>query len=197
MAADGATVGPVSVGFGLTERARVFGGETLTATDIAVAAGLIALGDASRVADLDPAVVATARGVMRDRIADLVDSLKTDAAPATVIGGQAAASWWRADLGVARAAACRTTIALARSARRSPRSAARWTASTRSMGAARREAALAAARAEDRRDGYGSDPATIEIVEVDEIPLTYLPSNALRVRVKVVGDLLEQRWLRS
>ncbi|MFN8537859.1 MAG: hydantoinase/oxoprolinase family protein [Thermomicrobiales bacterium] len=85
VAADGATVGPVSVGFRLTARARVFGGETLTATDIAVAAGLIALGDASRVADLDPAVVATARGVMRDRIADLVDSLKTDAAPATVI----------------------------------------------------------------------------------------------------------------
>lgn len=32
VSADGATVGPVSVGFQLTERACVFGGETLTAT---------------------------------------------------------------------------------------------------------------------------------------------------------------------
>ena len=35
----------------------------------------------------------------------------------------------------------------------------------------------------------GADPATIQTVEVEEIPLAYLPSNALRVRVKVVGDL--------
>ena len=35
----------------------------------------------------------------------------------------------------------------------------------------------------------GADAATVEIVEVDEIPLTYLPSNALRVRVKAAGDL--------
>ena len=69
--ADGATVGPISVGFRLTERARIFGGDALTATDIAVAAGLLNLGEHARVADLDPAVVATARGVMRDRIADL------------------------------------------------------------------------------------------------------------------------------
>ena len=35
-----ATVGPQSVGYELTSRALVFGGDTLTATDIAVAAGL-------------------------------------------------------------------------------------------------------------------------------------------------------------
>src|SRR5262249_60606349 len=35
----------------------------------------------------------------------------------------------------------------------------------------------------------GARPDTVEIVEVDEIPLTYLPSNATRMRVKAVGDL--------
>ena len=35
----------------------------------------------------------------------------------------------------------------------------------------------------------GEQPDTVEIVEVDEIPLTYLPSNATRMRVKAVGDL--------
>ncbi len=35
----------------------------------------------------------------------------------------------------------------------------------------------------------GADPETVEVVEVEEIPMTYLPSNATRVRVKAVGDL--------
>jgi hypothetical protein len=29
----------------------------------------------------------------------------------------------------------------------------------------------------------------VTIVEVDEIPLTYMPGNEVRIRVKAVGDL--------
>jgi hypothetical protein len=29
----------------------------------------------------------------------------------------------------------------------------------------------------------------VQVIDVEEIPLTYLPSNALRIRVKAVGDL--------
>ena len=39
-------VGPISVGHRLTQEARVFGGETLTASDLAVAGGLARMGDA-------------------------------------------------------------------------------------------------------------------------------------------------------
>ena len=35
----------------------------------------------------------------------------------------------------------------------------------------------------------GADPATVEVVDVEEVPLTYVPSNATRVRVKAVGDI--------
>jgi hypothetical protein len=35
----------------------------------------------------------------------------------------------------------------------------------------------------------GADEATVKIVDVDEVPLAYLPSNATRIRVKAVGDL--------
>jgi N-methylhydantoinase A/oxoprolinase/acetone carboxylase beta subunit len=35
----------------------------------------------------------------------------------------------------------------------------------------------------------GADRETVEIVEIDEIPLAYLPSNAVRFRVKAVGKL--------
>ena len=35
----------------------------------------------------------------------------------------------------------------------------------------------------------GADPATVEVVDIEEVPLAYLPSNAVRIRMKAVGDL--------
>ena len=46
------TVGPDSVGFQITDKALVFGGEVCTATDIAVRLGLADLGDKAKVAHL-------------------------------------------------------------------------------------------------------------------------------------------------
>jgi hypothetical protein len=60
-----------------------------------------------------------------------------------------------------------------------------------SLGATPRAEALSAARAEaiDRCVASGAVAETVEIAEVDEIPLAYLPSNAVRLRLKAVGDL--------
>ena len=46
---DPLRVGPQSVGYRITEEALVFGGDTLTTTDVAVAAGVADIGDAERV----------------------------------------------------------------------------------------------------------------------------------------------------
>ena len=35
----------------------------------------------------------------------------------------------------------------------------------------------------------GADVASIRVVEMDEIPLSYMPGNVTRLRVKAVGDL--------
>ena len=35
----------------------------------------------------------------------------------------------------------------------------------------------------------GAKPDTVQVVEVDEIPLAYLPGNAIRIRVKAAGSL--------
>jgi hypothetical protein len=50
------------------------------------------------------------------------------------------------------------------------------------MDAARQEAV-------DRAIARGAAPKTVEIVEVDEIPVTYLPGDASRIRVRAVGEL--------
>ena len=35
----------------------------------------------------------------------------------------------------------------------------------------------------------GAHPASVSIVDVEEVPLAYLPGNATRIRIKAVGDL--------
>ncbi len=55
---DELRIGPASVGYRLLTEARIFGGDVLTLSDAAVAAGRVSFGDPSKVADLDPALVA-------------------------------------------------------------------------------------------------------------------------------------------
>jgi N-methylhydantoinase A/oxoprolinase/acetone carboxylase beta subunit len=54
-----------------------------------------------------------------------------------------------------------------------------------------RDAALDSAKQEasGRAIAAGADPASIQIVDVEDVPLAYLPGNATRIRVKAVGDL--------
>ena len=54
-----------------------------------------------------------------------------------------------------------------------------------------RQEAVASARdqAVNKAVAAGADPSTVEVVEVDEITLTYLPGNATLIRTKAVGDL--------
>ncbi|MFR5000178.1 MAG: hypothetical protein ACLUCU_06945 [Slackia sp.] len=54
-----------------------------------------------------------------------------------------------------------------------------------------RAEALAKAKDLARQEAVkaGADPETIQIIDVEDVPLAYLPGNATRVRVKAVGDL--------
>ena len=82
---DSADIGPRSVGYRLTDEALVFGGDRLTATDVAVAAGLTELGDRSRLEGLDRGLVSQCRQKMESTIEVVVDRMKTDAEPLPLI----------------------------------------------------------------------------------------------------------------
>lgn len=73
-------IGPESVGYRITEKARVFGGDTLTATDIAVASGRAEVGDASKVADLDKETLSLALAEIDRMIQDTVEKNRLSAA---------------------------------------------------------------------------------------------------------------------
>ncbi|MDT7703198.1 MAG: hypothetical protein QOJ30_5523, partial [Pseudonocardiales bacterium] len=185
-------VGPESVGYRLTHLGRVFGGDTLTATDIAVAGGRAEVGDARRVADVDPGLVRRALASIEDRIGEAVDRMKTasDAIPVVVVGGGSIL------LGDSLPGAGR----LVRPAHHSVANA---------IGAAiaqvggevdqmfsvgpqlSRDAALEQARelAAERAVAAGAVPDSVRIVDQEELALAYVPGNAIRIKVKAVGDL--------
>src|SRR5262249_16190468 len=83
------TIGPDSVGYELTTRARGFGGGELTATDVAVAAGMAEIGGTAHVGGVDRGLVDRAIRLIEAEIAEAVDRMKTSAGdiPVVVVGG--------------------------------------------------------------------------------------------------------------
>ena len=185
------TVGPDSVGYELTSRGLVFGGDTLTATDIAVAAGRADIGDRSLVAQLEPSLVREALARIDAAVELAVDRIKTsaDPVPVVLVGGgtillgdslAGASELVKPDhASVANAIGA----AIAQVGGEIDRVFSLDGTTRADVVAAAREAAIAKAVE------AGALPDTVEIVEVDEIPLTYLPGNATRMRVKAVGEL--------
>ena len=51
--------------------------------------------------------------------------------------------------------------------------------------------ALAKQEAVDKAVAAGAVRETVEIVDVEEVPLAYLPGNATRIAEKAVGDLAQ------
>ena len=87
----GATVGPDSVALKLTEKALVFGGDTLTATGIAVAVGLADLGEPEKVAGLKPELIKAAQAKIHRLLEQAVDRVKSSKGnvPVVLVGGGA------------------------------------------------------------------------------------------------------------
>jgi N-methylhydantoinase A/oxoprolinase/acetone carboxylase beta subunit len=156
-----------------------------------VAAGVAEIGDRSRVADLDPALVGAALERMQQMVETAVDRMKTSAAalPVIVVGG--------GSILVSRPIAGSSEMVTPphyEAANAVGAAIAQISGEVDrvfSLDGQTREQAVAHARQEaaDRAITAGAAPETIEIVDVEDIPLSYLPGNATRIRVKAVGDL--------
>jgi N-methylhydantoinase A/oxoprolinase/acetone carboxylase beta subunit len=186
------TVGPDSVGFALPSRGLVFGGDTLTLTDVAVAAGLTRVGTTTAlVRRFDQARARAVLAATAERIADAVDRMRTSPGPLPVVlvgGGSVVLPDTLPGLPDVRrpehadvanaigAAIAKVGGELDRVVPIADGTRVRVLADLKAEAVARAEAA-------------GARPGSVEIVEIDEVPLAYLPGGATRVRVKAVGDL--------
>ena len=186
---NGGSIGPHSVGFRLLEKALVFGGDTLTATDIAVAAGRIDLGERGRVAGLSPALVASTLARTSEMIAEAVDRMKTEAGDVKLlaVGG---GSFLIPD----HLAGCSEVIRVPHHAVANAVGAAIAQVSGEVdqifSNVTRDQAVTAAQReAENRAVDAGAIRKNLKLVELEDIPLSYLPGDARRIRVRMVGDI--------
>ena len=185
------TVGPDSVGYEITKKALVFGGDTMTATDIAVRLGMVELGDKSKVADIPQETADKAMAVIRALVEDSVDAMKVSNADVDLIlvgGGSiilpetisGAASVLKPEhFGCANAIGSAIskvsgTYEKLMNYDELPRE--------QSLEKAKHEAIELAVAA-------GAVRETVEIIEMEDVPLAYYPGNTNRVKIKAAGDL--------
>lgn len=190
--ADSPTVGPESLGYRIGTKGMAFGGTVPTLTDAAVRAGRSTVGNADLRSVPAPtrALLSAALKAADLRIEEAVDQVGLGKAdrPLIAVGGGAflipdnvpgATEVLRpSDGDVANAVGA--AIALV---------SGRWD-TIAPAGEGRRKAIDEACEMAVRRAVQaGADPGTVEIVELSEVPLSYLPEPALRVHVKAAGPL--------
>jgi len=188
---EGRTIGPQSVGHRLVQEGLIFGGDTLTTTDILVAGGGANIGDPRLVADLPEQTVSNAQACMATMLDRGIEMMKPggQGMPVILVGGgsilvpgdlPAASQVYRPEnAGVANAIGA----AIAQiggeaeqmvSYRETPREDA---------------IRLVTQAANKRAIDAGADRATIRAVDIEETAIPYMDEGATRVRVKVIGEL--------
>jgi N-methylhydantoinase A/oxoprolinase/acetone carboxylase beta subunit len=184
------TVGPRSVGYRLIADALCFGGKTLTTSDIMVAAGAADFGDRAKVAHLPPALIKKTKARILEMAENAVERsrLTPEPLPVIVVGGGSIlvdSKVGSLDVIKPRHFACANAVgaAIAQVSGEVDR--------IYTLNKSSREEALADAKAKatDAAVAAGARADTVAIVDVEDVPLAYLPGNATRVRVKAVGDL--------
>ena len=185
------TVGPDSVGYEITNKALVFGGDVMTATDIAVRLGMVELGDKSKVETISQEVADKAMAAIRALVEDSVDAMKVSNADVDLIlvgGGSiilpekisgAATVLKPEHFGCANAIGSAIskvsgTYEKLMNYDELPRE--------QSLEKAKNEAIELAVEA-------GAVRETVEIIEMEDVPLAYYPGNTNRVKIKAAGDL--------
>lgn len=177
-----------SVGHRITEEALVFGGTSVTATDVAVADGRADIGDRDRVKALEPSLVQACLAAARELFETSVDRMKTDARqmPLVVVGGAAFLVPDRlpgfSDVVTVPNGAVANAIGAA-IAQVSGEVDQIFSGCDRKT-AIDRATELARARALDA----GADAESLFVTDVEDLPLAYLPGDARRVRVRLVGE---------
>ncbi|MCR8670837.1 hydantoinase/oxoprolinase family protein [Agrococcus sp. HG114] len=184
-------VGPTSVGYRLTAEALVFGGSTLTATDIAVAAGRVDIGDADRVRHIDRGFALSVIDRIAERVAEAVDRMRTSAAPIPVVAVGGGSILLPDVLPIFGEVQRPDNYAVANAIGASIAQVGGEIDKVVAVDPGRRDAILDDVRQEavDKAIAAGATPKSVQIVDFDEVPLPYLPGNATRVRAKAVGDL--------
>ena len=187
------SIGPESVGNKLTSEALCFGGSVLTATDIAVAAGL-ALGVGTMPVTLDPVTISSGRALLASKFEDIINSVKTRAGslPTALVGGGTIICPRELDGGTNIIRSPFVSVANAVGAATAKISASVATIYNTDSAASRIERdrldEITKEAATEKCVRQGARPETVHTVERRVSEMAYI-SGKLRVMVRVVGEI--------
>lgn len=198
---EGLSVGPESVGLDLLTKSKLFGGDYLTATDVAAASGINTpneqdyfskVGDIERVRKLRLDVIQSAQDVMRQKIEKLVDRTKIQKGDINVLTVGGGAPILRIDKPLAGVRAVRTVkggeVANAVGAAISRVSGIVDTVVDTSNQTIKEAQDMVADLARQKAVDNGAKPETVEIAEVTILPIQYVDARA-RILIRAVGEL--------
>ena len=187
---DKLKIGPQSVGYKLTTDALIFGGNTLTTSDVAVALGLADFGDKEAISNLRDDHLKVVRERINEMITNAVERMRVSPDPIPVLavgGGSILVPDHVAGLPVIRPKYFSVANAVGAAIGQISGEVDRIF----SLDGKTREEALAEALkdATEKAIAAGARPESIELLDQEDVPLAYLPGNATRIRLKVVGDM--------
>lgn len=188
---EGRKIGPRSIGYRLLQQGRIFGGGTLTATDVIVADGAIRIGDPSRVADLDRATIARSKQTIARMLNDGIERMKPNSEPAPVIlvGGGAVlvTEPIAAASEVLRPQHAHVANAIGAAIAQIGGEADRLVSY---KNVSRQEARQMLTNEAVRRAIHaGADATSIHVVDIEETALGYMEEGSARLKIKVVGEI--------
>lgn len=185
------TVGPDSVGYEITSKALVFGGDVLTATDVAVRLGMVELGDASKVAHIPEELAKKALAAIGTLVEDAIDSMKVSSADSDVILVGGGSIVLPEKLAGAAAVVKPDHFGCANAIGSAISKVSGTFEKLINYDEIPRDKALKQAKAEavDLAVAAGAIRETVEIIEVEDVPLAYYAGNTNRVKIKAAGDL--------
>ncbi|ACB84450.1 hydantoinase/oxoprolinase family protein [Natranaerobius thermophilus] len=186
------SIGPASVGYQITNKSQVFGGDTLTTTDIAVAGGIANVGDSNNLNDLDSELVSSVYQKMTSMIEVSIDKMKTESTelPVILVGG--GSILFPDKLAGASKVYKPNHYEVANAIGAAISQVSGEVERIYNLSDMSREEAVEQAKQKAISEAIkaGAAEETVEIVDVEDVPLAYLPGNATRIKAKAAGDLL-------
>ncbi|KKI16909.1 MULTISPECIES: hydantoinase/oxoprolinase N-terminal domain-containing protein [unclassified Leucobacter] len=187
---DPIVLGPDSVGFRITSEALVFGGGTLTTTDIAVAGGRLEI-TGGRPVSVEPRLREASEAAIRALLEESIDRMKPSAAPVPIVlvgGGSVISPDGLAGVSAVirpdhAGAANAVGAALGDVAGQAER--------VFSLRETSRQEAVDAVRAEavERAVAAGAAAETVEVLALEELPVAYMEDTVI-VRARAAGRLV-------
>ncbi|KAH7346980.1 hypothetical protein BKA66DRAFT_505601 [Pyrenochaeta sp. MPI-SDFR-AT-0127] len=188
---DRVAIGPASVGHCIQQEAKVFGGETLTASDIVVALGKAKLGDPALVRDVEQSLVENAHKEMKKMLEGVIERMKVSSAPVHVllVGGGALLVTEKLNgvdkciQPIHQGAANAVGAAIAKVSGEIDIVEIPGSRSEKEVIDA------ACQKAIDLAVQKGASRDDVQIFEINKMPLQYMPNGAMRIQIRAVGQL--------